>query len=141
MEAVIDKRKVIAVTAVLMKPGQRKYTDSRVDIEERFRQFVEAAMELDPIPVLQRLEIGVRPSTDISEDVGSTLKSYSIATMYRDSVHYISRHAQPADNGEFWYQTFKANDNNRVYRPLDVPDLTVIRPVCKQLANTVDYHN
>lgn len=138
-EVVIDNAGVTAPTAALAKLKQRKYTDEVAKIEERCSQYVEARMKLYPVAASHPSEIGKKLPTDISDDVETSPRTYPAATSRNNKDHCNPRHAQSAR--ESGYKTYNVNNYDYIDQPLDVPSLTVIRPVNEMFANIVDHHS
>lgn len=74
-------------------------------MKEHFPKIVEAGIKLDPIDISHLSENGGKPPIDISNDVKTSPKAYSMKTSHRSSDHYNARYAQPACIGDLRHET------------------------------------
>lgn len=95
-EAVINSPGFIATTAGLSKSEQRQCTDKRENIEERYRQPIEAGIKLDPTAASNLSNIGKKPLTNISNNVKTNMSAYSMETSQSSSDYCNRINAQTA---------------------------------------------
>lgn len=87
-EAVNDNPGFSASTAVLVKSKQQEFIHKKAKMKKRRRQYVDTGIKLGPTVALNPLEIGEKPPTDIIDDVETSAKACSMATVHSSSDQY-----------------------------------------------------
>lgn len=140
-EAVIDNPRFVAPAVALVKSEEGKQNDERAKIEECWRQFVESETKPDPVPVWTPTDTVEGLPGNTLDDVGSSLKNYSLLTLQSSNDRYNLKLRKLMQSSETGHLTSMQNHYHRKDNPSDVPGVTIIKPVKKVLDNTIDYRN